>query len=34
MRYKKWTKFAILYNGAGYKKNEYDTKLEGIYNGL
>lgn len=34
IRNKNWTKFAILYNGTGYKKNEYDTKLEGIYNGL
>jgi hypothetical protein len=28
---KKWAKFAASYNGAGYKKNQYDTKLEKAY---
>lgn len=28
---KKWAKFAAAYNGAGYKKNQYDTKLEKAY---
>lgn len=28
---KKWAKFAEKYNGAGYKANQYDTKLEKAY---
>ena len=26
-----WAKFAYKYNGAGYKKNDYDTKLAAAY---
>jgi len=29
---KQWAKFAARYNGAGYKENSYDTKLEKAYN--
>ncbi|WP_300702141.1 N-acetylmuramidase family protein [Bacteroides sp.] len=29
---KKWDVFAKLYNGAGYKANNYDTKLSDAYN--
>jgi hypothetical protein len=28
---KDWAKFAYRYNGAGYKKNKYDTKLAAAY---
>jgi N-acetylmuramidase len=28
---KNWAKFAAAYNGAGYKKNQYDTKLQKAY---
>ena len=28
---KKWAKFAAAYNGAGYKKNKYDEKLQKAY---
>lgn len=28
---KKWAKFAAAYNGAGYKKNQYDVKLQKAY---
>ena len=29
---KNWAEFARRYNGAGYKQNHYDTKLEAAYN--
>ena len=29
-----WTKFARLYNGAGYAKNSYDTKMPAAYAAL
>ena len=29
---KDWTDFAYSYNGPGYKKNNYDTRLENAYN--
>jgi len=29
---KDWSKFARIYNGSAYKKNQYDTKLEKQYN--
>jgi hypothetical protein len=28
---KNWAKFAAAYNGAGYRKNQYDTKLQKAY---
>jgi hypothetical protein len=28
---KQWAKFAAAYNGAGYKKNQYDVKLQKSY---
>ena len=28
---KNWAKFAAAYNGAGYKKNQYDVKLQKAY---
>jgi hypothetical protein len=28
---KKWARFAAAYNGAGYKKNQYDVKLQKAY---
>jgi hypothetical protein len=28
---KQWAKFAAAYNGAGYKKNQYNTKLQKAY---
>jgi hypothetical protein len=28
---KQWAKFAAAYNGAGFKKNQYDTKLQKAY---
>jgi hypothetical protein len=28
---KQWAKFAAAYNGAGYKKNQYDVKLQKAY---
>lgn len=28
---KQWAKFALLYNGVGYKKNRYDVKLQLAY---
>jgi hypothetical protein len=31
LREKNWAKFARGYNGPGYKKNKYDTKLESAY---
>jgi hypothetical protein len=30
-RHKNWAKFAAAYNGAGYKKNQYDVKLQKAY---
>jgi N-acetylmuramidase len=27
LRNKRWAAFALKYNGKGYKKNKYDTKL-------
>lgn len=27
-----WAKFALGYNGTGYKENKYDTKLQAAYN--
>lgn len=32
LRRKDWVDFARLYNGADYKKNNYDTKLASAYN--
>ena len=29
--HKNWAKFAAAYNGAGYKKNQYDVKLQKAY---
>ena len=29
---KNWAKFAKLYNGPGYRENQYDTKLKNNYN--
>ena len=26
-----WAEFALRYNGKGYKKNQYDTRLENAY---
>jgi N-acetylmuramidase len=34
LRNKDWTKFASTYNGPGYKKNDYDTKMRDTYNAL
>jgi len=31
LRDKRWKDFARLYNGAGFAKNKYDTKLEEAY---
>ena len=31
LREKQWEKFAHGYNGSGYKKNKYDTKLKAAY---
>lgn len=31
LRAKDWTKFAIGYNGAGYKRNKYDIKMAAAY---
>ena len=31
LRKRDWAAFAKAYNGAGYKKNGYDTKLEAAY---
>lgn len=31
LKLKDWAKFAHGYNGAGYKKNKYDTKLRNAY---
>lgn len=31
LREKNWAKFAEFYNGPGYKKNNYDTKLATAY---
>lgn len=31
LRNKQWATFASAYNGGGYKKNQYDTKLEEAY---
>jgi len=31
---KKWDNFAFYYNGPGYKKNNYDTKLRDAYYGF
>jgi hypothetical protein len=33
LRKKDWAAFAAAYNGPGYKKNNYDTKMEAAYNG-
>lgn len=32
LKNKDWATFAFLYNGSGYKKNQYDKKLENYYN--
>ena len=32
LRNKQWAKFAYAYNGAGFRKNKYDTKLAAAYN--
>lgn len=32
LRDKNWAAFAYRYNGAGYARNNYDTKLETFYN--
>lgn len=32
LRKQQWAKFALKYNGAGYTKNHYDTKLQNAYN--
>lgn len=34
LRRKDWPKVALYYNGAGYKKNNYDKVLENNYNAL
>lgn len=34
LRKKDWAKFAKGYNGPGYKKNDYDTKMKETYEGL
>ena len=31
LKSKDWAKFAYRYNGAGYRNNSYDTKLEASY---
>ena len=31
LRMRKWADFALRYNGPGYKKNQYDTKLANAY---
>jgi hypothetical protein len=31
LKNKDWAKFAFRYNGAGYEKNKYDTKLDAAY---
>jgi len=31
LKSKEWAKFAYRYNGAGYRNNSYDTKLEASY---
>lgn len=31
LREKRWADFARLYNGSGFKKNQYDTKLAAAY---
>ena len=31
LRAKQWANFARLYNGEGYKKNQYDTKMANAY---
>jgi hypothetical protein len=31
LRNRKWAAFALRYNGPGYKKNQYDTKLAQAY---
>ena len=31
LRQKNWANFAHAYNGAGYKQNKYDTKLQRAY---
>lgn len=31
LQQKEWTAFAKAYNGKGYKKNDYDTKLKNAY---
>lgn len=31
MRQQQWATFARIYNGPGYKKNDYDTKLAAAY---
>lgn len=32
IKQKKWSEFALKYNGKAYKKNKYDEKLESAYN--
>jgi hypothetical protein len=34
LKSKSWTAFAASYNGAGYKKNDYDTKMAAAYKRL
>jgi hypothetical protein len=31
LRAKNWSRFAYFYNGKGFRKNKYDTKLENAY---
>jgi hypothetical protein len=34
LRAKNWAAFAAAYNGGGYKRNDYDTKLKAAYERL
>jgi hypothetical protein len=34
LKSKKWDKFALYYNGSGYKKNNYDVHIKEIYEKL
>ncbi|TAW65449.1 N-acetylmuramidase family protein [Rhizobium ruizarguesonis] len=31
LKTKDWTKFALIYNGSGYKQNAYDTKMAAAF---